>query len=439
MIKKILLILILVFAFSMASVAAEDMYFNVTFGPTNTTALSLHANNGDLTIAGNLSLKDKITFRLGATIDNLASGWINVSGGLKTTGSILANGDINATGRICDSSGMCIEDLAHYGKDTVGPYLYNDSSNIYFNDTLLNQTIVSQVGIQLGLYNALNATSGNYVYDVGGVVYFNATKLNQTILQLSSSSGGKGADGNYLYNDSTTIYFNASKLNETIMALDTNTSKLQIEMWGFLNSTDGDFLYTQNNGAFFNGTKLNETIQALDYCSGGQCGSLVINGNLTVIGSFVNMTVYNVVSNGTFKPQINGTFDLGTATEQWRNIYADTINAKIDWSNIQNINSNDIFNIVNNGTFLYTWDQRYNDTAYINSEIAGMNNLSLATIVANIGNWSADKPNYITNHSSINMTNIYVEDFIAVRKVHGNDGQSSYIYFPGNSMVMHFE
>jgi hypothetical protein len=62
--------------------------------------------------------------------------------------------------------------------------------------------------------------------------------------------------------------------------------------------------------------------------SGGTItGTMVIDGDLIVTGNQIiaNVTTMNI--NGTFQPSINNTFSLGTPTEYWSAVYADTIYA----------------------------------------------------------------------------------------------------------------
>ena len=51
---------------------------------------------------------------------------------------------------------------------------------------------------------------------------------------------------------------------------------------------------------------------------------MLINGNLTVIGSYVNASVVNQYLNGTFSPSTNSVFNIGTPTMMWNNVYANT-------------------------------------------------------------------------------------------------------------------
>ena len=141
------------------------------------------------------------------------------------------------------------------------PYLYNDSTTHYFNDTKLNLTISS---ISAGFdTNASSICAGATTYlsgdgtcvDIGAVYLgiadqiFNETTIlqavNETMQAINTSANinslfaddlTSDADTNiqmiaktpYLYNDSTTHYFNDTKMNETIVVVsagvDTNCS-----------------------------------------------------------------------------------------------------------------------------------------------------------------------------------------------------------------------
>jgi len=53
----------------------------------------LNVSDGDLSLGGNLSLSEKITFSLGSIIDNIVSGFLRISSGLNVTGNVTLGGD----------------------------------------------------------------------------------------------------------------------------------------------------------------------------------------------------------------------------------------------------------------------------------------------------------------------------------------------------------
>ncbi len=57
----------------------------------NLTGLNITLNTNYTLYTGNLSIMDKITFRLGEWIDNLVDGWLTITGNLNVTGNITAD------------------------------------------------------------------------------------------------------------------------------------------------------------------------------------------------------------------------------------------------------------------------------------------------------------------------------------------------------------
>lgn len=126
-------------------------------------------------------------------------------------------------------------------------------------------------------------------------------------------------------------------------------------------------------------------------------------GNTSWNETYANTLYYPLVANP------NGYYNSSTlpATD-FSEIYANitalqssntTTNARIDGvvSNLANVNNSKL-NIS---------DQRYNETAYIQSQIGGLNNVSLSTIQSRInanGNWSADQSGYVAKSTRINAT-----------------------------------
>lgn len=93
-----------------------------------TTDNIIPLNNGNVSVMGNLTIWDTITFRLGEMIDNLIDGWIRITGNLNVTGDLNVEGGVNAT--------------------TFNGTYYGDGSNLIISTT----------------YNAtdINVTAGTY-------------------------------------------------------------------------------------------------------------------------------------------------------------------------------------------------------------------------------------------------------------------------------------
>ncbi len=242
-----------------------------------------------------------ITFVDTDTDTNETGGWNNNSINTTTSldvfilGLIAANDWSNVT--ITESQ---ISDLSHTvdtntQKDTVGPYLYNDSTFIYFNGSVLNQTIGEHTSNITGITDTQKNASGPYLYNDSTTILFNESVLNQTIGDHTSNITGitdtqKNTSGPYLYNDSTTIFFNESVLNATVGEL---TSNITYPHDQDLNKTD-DVVFQTVNITGFNSGDL--SLDEVDLEIGGEFGAIEI-GNSQIFKS--NLTVEGLNFSGT--------------------------------------------------------------------------------------------------------------------------------------------
>jgi len=105
-----------------------------------------------------------------------------------------------------------------------GPYLYNDSSSITLNETVLNTTIDARIPAAAG-----SSKTGvlPYLFNDSTFMYFNDTMLNLTIDARQITSGEKSGAAPYLFNDSTAIYANETALNVTFVTHENLTGELQ--------------------------------------------------------------------------------------------------------------------------------------------------------------------------------------------------------------------
>jgi len=143
-----------------------------------------------------------------------------------------------------------------------------------------------------------------------------ATELNQTMV-----------NGTNIYSSS----INTSHIKDgTITADDLGTSSV----------ADDEIDYTAVTLA-----DLTNDVNYLDKDEGGTInGSLIINGNLSLIGSYLNATVTNQYLNGSFLPSITSLFDIGSSTFRWNDLFATNVFLSgdlnvssifaTDWSNV---------------------------------------------------------------------------------------------------------
>ncbi len=120
-------------------------------------------------------------------------------------------------------------------------------------------------------------------------------------------------------------------------------------------------------------------------------GNLLINGNLDVIGSVVNMTVSNNYINGSSYPSLDSIFNLGSSSAKWNNIYSVTFFGNLNASYIQN------------SPWLTAADQRYNDTVTIGTEATNRANADTA-LNSLIGDVNGSLNLEITNRANADTT-----------------------------------
>jgi hypothetical protein len=96
------------------------------------------------------------------------------------------------------------------------PYLYNDSTTMFFNETKLNLTIDDRENDTNTHVNG----SPPYLYNDTTTMYFNETKLNLTIDARENDTNTHVAGSlPWLSNDSTTMYFNETHFNDSVPLL----------------------------------------------------------------------------------------------------------------------------------------------------------------------------------------------------------------------------
>jgi len=167
-------------------------------------------------------------------------------------------------------------------------------------------------------------------------IKLNKTMVNGTNIYSSSINTTHIKDGTLTANDLSDDSVNSSKIDLTEVTISKFTN-------------DANYLSKDGGG----------TID----------GSLIVNGNFTLIGSYLNATVTNQYLNGSFLPEITNLFDIGSSLLKWANLYVTNIYAsKIysdDWSNvtIQESQITDLQSyLTGESDPLYSaWDKDYGD------------------------------------------------------------------------------
>jgi len=129
------------------------------------------------------------------------------------------------------------------------------------------------------------------------------------------------------YND--TLYVNSLLLNYLTIN-ESDARYLQTETDPVWNSEKGSYLQTETDPVwnseksdYYTKDESNSTFYSK---SGGLIdGSVYINGNLTIIGAYLNATVTDIYPNGSIIPQIPYLFDLGSVLFPFRDLFVDKI------------------------------------------------------------------------------------------------------------------
>ena len=132
---------------------------------------------------------------------------------------------------------------------------------------------------------------------------------------LSKIAGSDGVKLNETMVNGTNIYSSSINtthiLDGTITADDLGTNSVSDDEIDYTTVTISKF----TNDANF-----------LDKDEGGTIdGNVIINGNLSLIGSYFNTTVTNQYLNGSFLPSITNLFDLGSSSFNWKDLFINSV------------------------------------------------------------------------------------------------------------------
>ena len=157
----------------------------------------------------------KATFLADAFFQNISGNSMIIDTNVLITGNLTVQDYYKGNGSqltdVCHSDGTgCGSGQIDTQKAGASPYLYNDTTFIYFNETYLNGSITLIV-------NASTINWSNIANSPTDISYFN----NDVgyITEANDSDTHVAGDDNYLTNDSTIMYFNESKLNDTVQTL----------------------------------------------------------------------------------------------------------------------------------------------------------------------------------------------------------------------------
>jgi len=177
-------------------------------------------------------------------------------------------------------------DIAHYGFNVVGTNLF-----FQFNDT---DRMVIQQGGNVGI----GTVSPSYKLDVNGTGRF-------TGALTANSFSGNGAGLTALNGSRISTGTVAEARIHGDIARDSEITYETLD-------TNGDV------GTSASQLMPGDTDNWVDTSGDSMTGSLVVGGNFTVLGDYVNATVEQQYLNGSFIPGITNIFDIGSSAKKWK-------------------------------------------------------------------------------------------------------------------------
>jgi hypothetical protein len=357
---------------------------------------------------------------IASSFDYSGMGWINQT--------YADNINASARGYIDDR----VNSIANYSN-------LNNISQSYV-DTSISTNISNLTAYMNSRVDSIQNTTVNFSYS--SMDWQNGTQVNDSI--TSSKISEDYANKTYVNNRVNSIN-NITNINNVSQSyVDTSISTNISNLTAYMNSRVDSIQNTTVNFSYssmdwYNGSQVNNSItnklslsngsyaadtldgqhgsyylDNTDYCADGTCdGNLIVNGNFTVIGSKVELNVTEQKLNGSFYPQIDSLFDIGSYEKKWNNIFGVTLYGNLGCGNITGSTSN-LCTLTDTDTYNTTSDvlkaaQPINMTANIQALgfclSDSMNNISMQQINNSIGNWSLDRAYYQERNNAYNNQN----------------------------------
>jgi len=273
----------------------EDVYIN---NNVNLTAA------GNIDASGNLTLGQKITFGLGELIDNLADGFLRITGNLNVTGTIHADkftdGNVTITGGIVSADQIDVGG----GFNSGGLTIQKDGNIVTQGDILFsgNVTVINVSHLRV---NGSTVPSLDNTFDVGNATFRWRTGYIIDLVALGSINVGGSLNATSI-NVTGNAYFATISGNVGIGTTGPNDA---LEVVGNVRVSGS-----------LNATSINTTGNAYFATISGNVGIglttpndiLEVIGNVRVSGS-LNATSINVTGNAYFATS-SGNVGIGTTT-----------------------------------------------------------------------------------------------------------------------------
>ncbi|MEK6887834.1 MAG: hypothetical protein AABX14_02700 [Candidatus Aenigmatarchaeota archaeon] len=298
----------------------------------NTTTANTYAKTSGAAFTGDVTVGG-----------GLAAGGIT----LQTSGNIWANGSLYILGNITNVNVTTLNvngtirpafdatfDLGTSGNRFANAYVSNDVSiagvQIKARQSSDNTTLGSRIGTQETKQSADNTTVSARVTTNTNDISTLTTKQSADNTTLSSRIGTQetkqSADNTTTGNRVGTLETKQSADNTTILALlgiKVNLTQLSSYETTSAHASDNATIantYATSASPSFTGTV---TVGG-GFGSGGitmtNTGDMWINGTLYVTENITNVNITNLNINGTLRPSLHDTFDIGATNNQWRDL-----------------------------------------------------------------------------------------------------------------------
>lgn len=220
--------------------------------------------------------------------------------------------------------------------------LYNEYSTIYVNSGVWNHHIGLTNPLLAGYFSAntyvITAINGQNLTRV------NITSVPYSLYSLESNNTQylNGQASSYYYQSTNPMGFiNSTQANSTYTLINStlNASYILNPPWltSYVDTNDTVALIAlQSKQSADNSSLKSEIDLKYDKTGGNINGNVIINGNLTIFGSVINLTVNNIFANGSYIPDYNALFDIGSSALKYNNGYFVTLYGNLNASYIQN-------------------------------------------------------------------------------------------------------
>jgi len=369
----------------------------------------LDGANNATTIDEDVKVKQNLTFSGGATANFIdLYNTTDFGGELRSIGSANVYGNKGAVG---DGTGVIMYLVGHnFAYIGNGKEVTNDETTVVqaneveeLNNAKVRFTSVDHKG-------DFRVGDNFYVNQETGEVVFDAVNLNIT----TPDGITFGTGGSVTFIDGTKIETGDFRLSGN--TIETLTQNFVIDSATNIVDIEADTNITGN---------LSVT------------GNFTLGGNITIGDADTDSVEFASDVNSDILPNTDNTFDLGTSTKRWKNIYAnnfDNGNLKIEGNKISTQDSDSDLELVASGTGSVTVPNNNveitgtftaNDTATFNNTVTVNNNLNVTGVINQLGASTTINASLIINDGLTVNGNTQLENInIAGNKIQTTDSDS---------------